>query len=55
MAEDHLIAPITITACGKDNGASMTIENLWLFDVRDGNVTRAQIYADTAAARTTAG
>jgi len=55
VAEDHLIAPITITACGKDNGASMTIENLWLFDVRDGNVTRAQIYADTAAARTTAG
>jgi ketosteroid isomerase-like protein len=55
VAEDHLIAPITITARGKANGASMTVENLWLFDVRDGNFTRAQIYADTAAARNTAG
>jgi hypothetical protein len=26
----------------------MTVENLWLFEVRDGNFTRAQIYADTA-------
>jgi ketosteroid isomerase-like protein len=55
VAQDHLIAPITITARGKADGASMTIENLWLFDVRDGNFTRAQIYADTAAARNTAG
>ena len=55
VAEDHLIAPITITARGKANGASMTVENLWLFDVRDGNFTRAHIYADTAAAHATAG
>jgi ketosteroid isomerase-like protein len=54
-AENYLIAPITITARGKTNGASMTIENLWLFEVHDGNFTRAQIYADTAAATNVAG
>ncbi len=54
-AENYLVAPITITARGKTNGASMTIENLWLFEVRDGNFTRAQIYADTAAASNVAG
>jgi ketosteroid isomerase-like protein len=54
-AENYLVAPITITARGKTNGASMTIENLWLFEVHDGNFTRAQIYADTAAATNVAG
>jgi hypothetical protein len=49
-AENYLVAPITITARGKTNGASITIENLWLFEVHDGNFTRAQIDADTAAA-----
>jgi ketosteroid isomerase-like protein len=53
--ENYLVAPITITARGKTNGASITIENLWLFEVHDGNFTRAQIYADTAAARNVAG
>jgi hypothetical protein len=55
VADDYLIAPITITARGKTNGASMTVENLWLFEVHDGDFTRAQIYADTAAGRNTAG
>ncbi len=51
----HNNRSITITARGKANGASMTVDNLWLFDVRDGSFTRAQIYADTAAARNAAG
>ena len=55
VADDYLIAPITITARGKNNGASMTVENLWLFEVHDGDFTRAQIYADTAAGRNAAG
>ena len=33
----------------------MTVENLWLFEVHNGNFTRAQIYADTAAGRNAAG
>ena len=48
-ADDHLIAPIKITATAKD-GETMVVENLWLFTVADGNLRRAQIYADTAAA-----
>jgi ketosteroid isomerase-like protein len=55
VADDYLIAPITVTARGKSNGVSMTVENLWLFEVHDGNFTRAQIYADTAAGRNAAG
>jgi hypothetical protein len=31
------------------------VENLWLFEVHGGNFTRAQLYADTAAARNVAG
>jgi hypothetical protein len=50
VADGYLIAPITITARGK-NGTSVTAENLWLFEIRDGHFARAQIYADTAAAR----
>jgi hypothetical protein len=33
----------------------MTVENLWVFEVHDGNFTRSQIYGDTAAGRNTAG
>jgi len=33
----------------------MTVENLWLFEIADGNFVRAQIYADTVAGRNTVG
>jgi len=54
-ADDHLIAPITITARGTTPNTSMTIENLWLFEVKHGNFVRAQIYADTAVGRDVVG
>jgi phenylpyruvate tautomerase PptA (4-oxalocrotonate tautomerase family) len=54
-ADTHLVAPIRITARGKTSEAAMTVENLWLFEVADGNFVRAQICADTAAGRNTAG
>lgn len=54
-AGTHLVAPIRITARGKTSQATMTVENLWLFEVADGNFVQAQIYADTAAGRNTAG
>jgi phenylpyruvate tautomerase PptA (4-oxalocrotonate tautomerase family) len=50
-AGTHLVAPIRVTARGKTPEAIMTIENLWLFEIANGNFVRAQIYADTAAAR----
>ena len=55
VADDYMVAPVTITARGKNNGVSITVENLWLFEVHGGNFTRAQLYADTAAARNVAG
>jgi phenylpyruvate tautomerase PptA (4-oxalocrotonate tautomerase family) len=54
-AGTHLVAPIRITARGKTSEATMTVENLWLFETADGNFVSAQIYADTAAGRNTAG
>ena len=51
-ADDHLVAPITITARGTKPNTSMRIENLWLFEIKDGNFVRAQNYADTAVGRT---
>jgi phenylpyruvate tautomerase PptA (4-oxalocrotonate tautomerase family) len=54
-AGTYLVAPIRVTARGKTSDAAMTVENLWLFEIADGNFVRAQIYADTAAGRNTAG
>jgi hypothetical protein len=54
-AGTHLAAPIRISARGKTSGATMSVENLWLFEIADGNFVRAQIYADTAAGRNTVG
>jgi phenylpyruvate tautomerase PptA (4-oxalocrotonate tautomerase family) len=54
-AGTHLVAPIRITARGKTSQTTMTVENLWLFEIADGNFAWAQIYADTAAGRNTAG
>jgi phenylpyruvate tautomerase PptA (4-oxalocrotonate tautomerase family) len=50
-AGTHLVAPIRVTARAKSSEATITIANLWLFEIADGNFVRAQLYADTAAAR----
>ena len=49
-AGTHLVAPIRVTARPKSSEETITIENLWLFEIADGNFVRAQLYADTAAA-----
>jgi hypothetical protein len=54
-AGTHLVAPIRVTATAKSSGATLTVENLWLFDVTGGIFVRAQLYADTAAGRNIAG
>lgn len=55
-AGTHLVAPLRVTAVAKSSGATITVENLWLFEIADGRFVRAQLYADTAAAgRNTAG
>ena len=52
-AGTHLVAPLRVTARRKNSGATVTVENLWLFEIADGNFVRAQLYADTAAGRDT--
>jgi len=54
-AGTHLVAPIRVTARSKSSGATIDVENLWLFEIADGNFVRAQLYADTAAGRNVAG
>lgn len=54
-AGTHLVAPIRVTARAKSSGATLSVENLWLFEIADGNFVRAQLYADTAAGRNLAG
>ena len=54
-AGTYLAAPIRVTARAKSSEATITVENLWLFELADGNFVRAQLYADTAAGRNTAG
>ena len=54
-AGTHLVAPIRVTAQAKSSGATLSVENLWLFEVAGGNFVRAQLYADTAAGRNVAG
>jgi hypothetical protein len=50
-AGSHLVAPLRVTGRAKSSGATITVENLWLFEIADGNFVRAQLYADTGAAR----
>jgi hypothetical protein len=54
-AGTHLVAPIRVTAHAKSSGVTIDVENLWLFEIADGNFVQAQLYADTAAARNIAG
>jgi ketosteroid isomerase-like protein len=52
---DYLIAQLTNTAVLKATGKTVVIQNVWLFEVANGRVVSAQLYADTAAVRTSAG
>jgi len=52
-AGTHLVAPLRVTARAKSSGVTITVENLWLFEIADGSFVRAQLYADTAAGRDT--
>jgi hypothetical protein len=42
-AGTHLVAPIRVTARAKSSGATITVENLWLFEIADGTFVRAQL------------
>ncbi len=52
---DYLVAQLTNTAVLKATGKTTVIQNLWLFEVASGRLASAQLYADTAAVRSSAG
>jgi ketosteroid isomerase-like protein len=52
---DYLIARLTNTAVLKATGKTVMFQNVWLFEVASGRLVSAQLYADTAAVRGSAG
>jgi ketosteroid isomerase-like protein/phenylpyruvate tautomerase PptA (4-oxalocrotonate tautomerase family) len=52
---DCLVAQLTNTAVLKATGQTVVIQNAWLFQAAGGRLVSAQLYADTAAARSSAG
>jgi ketosteroid isomerase-like protein len=51
---DYLIARLTNTAVLKATGKTVVIQNAWIFEVANGRLVNAQLYADTAAVRPSA-
>jgi ketosteroid isomerase-like protein len=52
---DYLVAQLTNTAVPKATGKTVVLQNVWLFEVAGGRLVSAQLYADTAAVRSSAG
>ena len=48
---DYLIARLTNTAVFKETGKTVVFQNAWIFEVANGRLANAQLYADTAAVR----
>ena len=51
---DYLIARLTNTAVFKGTGKTVVIENAWIFEIANGRLVNAQLYADTAAVQPSA-
>ncbi|HUN31083.1 MAG TPA: tautomerase family protein [Trebonia sp.] len=54
-SRDHLVARLTNTAVLKATGKTVVIQNAWIFEAAGGRLAGAQLYADTAAASSSAG
>ena len=52
---DYLVAQLTNTAVPKATGKTIVFQNAWLFEAAGGRLATAQLYADTAAVRGSAG
>jgi ketosteroid isomerase-like protein/phenylpyruvate tautomerase PptA (4-oxalocrotonate tautomerase family) len=52
---DNLVAQLTNTAVLKATGETVVIQNAWVFEAAGGRLASAQLYADTAAVRSSAG
>jgi len=54
-SDDYLVAQLTNRAVLKATGKTVVFQNAWLFEVAAGRLVSAQLYADTAAVRGSAG
>jgi ketosteroid isomerase-like protein len=45
---DLIVVPVNVKARVK-NGKALDVHNLWVYEVNDGKLTKARVYADTAA------
>ena len=53
-SDGYLVAQLTNTAVLKATGETVKLQNVWLFEVAGGRLASAQLYADTAAVRSSA-
>jgi ketosteroid isomerase-like protein len=51
---NYLVAQLTNTTVLKATGKTVVLQNAWLFEVARGRLASAQLYADTAAVRSSA-
>ena len=52
---DYLVAQLTNRAVLKATGKTVVFQNVWLFEASGGRLVSAQLYADTAAVRSSVG
>jgi ketosteroid isomerase-like protein/phenylpyruvate tautomerase PptA (4-oxalocrotonate tautomerase family) len=52
---EYLVAQLTNTAVLKATGKTVVFQNAWIFEAAGGRLVSAQLYADTAAASSSAG
>jgi ketosteroid isomerase-like protein len=47
---DLIVVPVNVKARAK-NGKALDVHNLWVYEFKDGKLTKARVYADTAVLR----
>jgi uncharacterized protein len=51
-AGDRIVVPVHVRARAK-NGRTIDVHNVWIYEFREGKLTRGRVYADTAVLRDT--
>jgi ketosteroid isomerase-like protein len=49
-AGDHIVVPVRVQARAL-TGRTVDVHNVWIYEFRDGELTRGRVYADTATLR----
>lgn len=51
-AGDRIIVPVHVRARAR-NGRTLDVHNVWIYEFKEGKLTRGRVYADTAVLRDT--